>query len=345
MPLPRTSFRSQPTCSPCRTWRRSRRRRAPGATDDDAASEDVEASDGDRALALARRWVLTGGEDHGFLAAVPAGADPLGATTIGRVRSVTGSGDGPLGSPGVCVDGAAPVDSGLVRADPDGGFRHFSGVGSQCAGGTGPGVTRGRTSASMDASPPGGLSALLTDCGVSAAGSTRSTYSPSRMGTPAPNLYHTVRSAYRAVESLDGAVTLPDVIDAMATGAQRGARGNSGHPRRRCEVSQTRWWVSKYRTPRRSRSTRARSLPFTRSDRRPGGRHDGDGARCDGGRGTGTGADAGDDLITLVSAVRDRSRIALRETTGQLPSSSARTASSMRAPPGSSNSSICSTSL
>lgn len=91
--------------------------------------EDVASSDGDRALALARRWVLTGGEDHGFLAAVPAGADPLGWTTIGRVRSVTASGDGPLGSPGVCVDGASPVDSGFVRADPDGGFRHFSGVG------------------------------------------------------------------------------------------------------------------------------------------------------------------------------------------------------------------------
>lgn len=91
--------------------------------------DDVASSDGDRALALARRWVLTGGEDHGFLAAVPAGADPLGWTTIGRVRSVTASGDGPLGSPGVCVDGASPVDSGFVRADPDGGFRHFSGVG------------------------------------------------------------------------------------------------------------------------------------------------------------------------------------------------------------------------
>ena len=47
-------------------------------------------------------------------------------------------------------------------------------------------------------------------------------------GDTGTNLYHTVRSAYRAVESLDGAVTLPDVIDAMATGAQRGARGNSG---------------------------------------------------------------------------------------------------------------------
>ena len=94
-----------------------------------AATDDDAAADGDRALALARRWVLTGGEDHGFLAAVPAGADPLGWTTIGRVRSVTASGDGPLGSPGVCVDGASPVDSGFVRADPDGGFRHFSGVG------------------------------------------------------------------------------------------------------------------------------------------------------------------------------------------------------------------------
>lgn len=94
-----------------------------------ASCDDAAAMDEDRALALARQWVLTGGEDHGFLAAVPAGADPLGWTTIGRVRSVTGSGDDPLGSPGVCVDGASPADSGFVRADPDGGFRHFSGVG------------------------------------------------------------------------------------------------------------------------------------------------------------------------------------------------------------------------
>ncbi len=84
--------------------------------------------DHERALSLARRWVLTGGEDHGFLAAVPAGADPLGWTTIGRVRSATGSSDDPPGSPGVCVDGASPTASGFVRADPDGGFRHFSGV-------------------------------------------------------------------------------------------------------------------------------------------------------------------------------------------------------------------------
>ncbi|MGO1606204.1 thiamine-monophosphate kinase [Brevibacterium sp. Mu109] len=98
------------------------RRGGPESSDDDAATGE------DRALALARRWVLTGGEDHGFLTAVPAGADPLGWTSIGRVRSVTGSGDDALGSPGVCVDGVPLADSGFVRADPDGGFRHFSGV-------------------------------------------------------------------------------------------------------------------------------------------------------------------------------------------------------------------------
>lgn len=98
------------------------RRGGPESSGDDAATGE------DRALALARRWVLTGGEDHGFLTAVPAGADPLGWTSIGRVRSVTGSGDDALGSPGVCVDGVPLADSGFVRADPDGGFRHFSGV-------------------------------------------------------------------------------------------------------------------------------------------------------------------------------------------------------------------------
>ena len=47
-------------------------------------------------------------------------------------------------------------------------------------------------------------------------------------GDTGSNMYHTVRSAYRAVENLPGNVTLPDVVGAMATGALRGARGNSG---------------------------------------------------------------------------------------------------------------------
>lgn len=47
-------------------------------------------------------------------------------------------------------------------------------------------------------------------------------------GDTGSNMYHTVRSAYRAVENLSGSVTLPEVVGAMATGALRGARGNSG---------------------------------------------------------------------------------------------------------------------
>lgn len=100
---------------------------ATGATETEATETAVTTHD--RARLLARRWVLTGGEDHGFLAAVPAGTDPLGWTRIGRVRSVTGSAADEVGAAGVCVDGAPPEDSGFVRADPDGGFRHFSGVG------------------------------------------------------------------------------------------------------------------------------------------------------------------------------------------------------------------------
>src|SRR5699024_4890659 len=99
-----------------------------GATTETGATETA-ATTRDRARLLARRWVLTGGEDHGFLAAVPAGTDPLGWTRIGRVRSVTGSAADQADPVGVCVDGAPPEDSGFVRADPDGGFRHFSGVG------------------------------------------------------------------------------------------------------------------------------------------------------------------------------------------------------------------------
>ena len=47
-------------------------------------------------------------------------------------------------------------------------------------------------------------------------------------GDTGTNMYDTVRSAYRAVEELTGTVTMHRVVDAMATGALRGARGNSG---------------------------------------------------------------------------------------------------------------------
>ena len=56
------------------------------------------------ARALARRWVLTGGEDHGMLAAVPPEAVsglPAGSRVVGRALA---PGDGPR----VMVGGRAP---------------------------------------------------------------------------------------------------------------------------------------------------------------------------------------------------------------------------------------------
>ena len=47
-------------------------------------------------------------------------------------------------------------------------------------------------------------------------------------GDTGSNMYATVKSAYRAVEDIDGPATLPRVVEAMAAGALRGARGNSG---------------------------------------------------------------------------------------------------------------------
>lgn len=82
----------------------------------------------DRARLLARRWVLTGGEDHGFLAAVPHGVHPLGWTRIGRVRPVP-TDAGTAGAPHVLIDGVPVDDAGFASIDPDGGFRHFSGAG------------------------------------------------------------------------------------------------------------------------------------------------------------------------------------------------------------------------
>lgn len=139
-------------------------------------------------------------------------------------------------------------------------------------------------------------------------------------GDTGTNLYHTVRSAYRAVESLDGAVTLPDVIDAMATGAQRGARGNSG-----LILSVALRGVADalvgVEVPDSPAFAAALELAASRAREAIVAPVDGTmvtvlDAMADEARER---ADAGDDLVTLVSAVRDRSRTALRETTGQLP--------------------------
>lgn len=139
-------------------------------------------------------------------------------------------------------------------------------------------------------------------------------------GDTGTNLYHTVRSAYRAVESLDGAVTLPDVIDAMATGAQRGARGNSGlilsvalrgvaDALVGVEVPDSPAFAAALELA----ASRAREAIVVPVDGTMVTVLD---AMAEEARER---ADAGDDLIRLVSAVRDRSRTALRETTGQLP--------------------------
>lgn len=63
----------------------------------------------EEAAARALHWVLTGGEDHGFLAAVPCQNPPVGWTRIGTCRA---------GRPAVTLDGAA------VTA---GAFSHFTG--------------------------------------------------------------------------------------------------------------------------------------------------------------------------------------------------------------------------
>ncbi|GAA4513197.1 thiamine-phosphate kinase [Brevibacterium yomogidense] len=94
----------------------------------DRAGSIEDSVDADRARALARRWILTGGEDHGFLAAVPTGVHPLGWTRIGRVRPVA-TDAGTAGAPHVLIDGVPVDDAGFAAVDPDGGFRHFSGAG------------------------------------------------------------------------------------------------------------------------------------------------------------------------------------------------------------------------
>ncbi|MFF3066006.1 thiamine-phosphate kinase [Oerskovia sp. NPDC057915] len=82
-----------------------------------SAAEDV-AGSGDRA-ALARDWVLTGGEDHGLLATFPVGTvlpEPFRA--VGRV--VAAGHPGQDARPAVTVDGAAPRAHGV-------GWDHFRG--------------------------------------------------------------------------------------------------------------------------------------------------------------------------------------------------------------------------
>ena len=87
-----------------------------------AAGQGVSGHDGSAARDLARSWLLTGGEDHGLLATVPADAFdrlPAGARVIGRVLSPQSSPDQvPERRPGVLLAGQP--------AQEHTGWDHFS---------------------------------------------------------------------------------------------------------------------------------------------------------------------------------------------------------------------------
>lgn len=138
-------------------------------------------------------------------------------------------------------------------------------------------------------------------------------------GDTGTNMYHTLRSAYLAVEELTGPVTLPQVVAALAAGAGRGARGNSGlilavalqgvaDALDGVTVATADAMATALETASdRARAAVARPVDGTMltvldamaTEARE---H----------------ADAGADLLAVIAAVRERSRTALRETTGQL---------------------------
>ncbi|MCQ9367800.1 DAK2 domain-containing protein [Brevibacterium sp. 50QC2O2] len=138
-------------------------------------------------------------------------------------------------------------------------------------------------------------------------------------GDTGTNLYHTVRSAYRAVEGLTGQVTLGQVVEAMANGALRGARGNSGLI---LSVALRGVADGLAGVTELDSATFAAALELA-ADRAAEAIADPvDGtmltvlhamAEC-----AREQADAGADLIELIAAVRTRSQQALLETTGQL---------------------------
>ncbi|WP_166972777.1 DAK2 domain-containing protein [Brevibacterium atlanticum] len=138
-------------------------------------------------------------------------------------------------------------------------------------------------------------------------------------GDTGTNMYHTLRSAYLAVEELTGPVTLPQVVAALAAGAGRGARGNSGlilavalQGVADALAGVTVATADAMATALETASDRARAavarpvdgtmltvLDAMATEARE---H----------------ADHGENLVAVISAVRERSRTALRETTGQL---------------------------
>lgn len=139
-------------------------------------------------------------------------------------------------------------------------------------------------------------------------------------GDTGTNMYHTLRSAYLAVEDLTGPVTLPQVVAALAEGAGRGARGNSGlilavalqgvadaldgvtvaTPEAMAEALELASARARQSVARPVDGTMLTVLDAMATEAREK-------------------AEDGANLIELISAVRLRSRSALRETTGQLP--------------------------
>jgi thiamine-monophosphate kinase len=101
------------------------------ALEGDAAAADSP----DAVRTRARSWVLNGGEDHGFLAAVPEGVNPLGWRRVGRVRPAVDAPSAPVpdarstAGRSVLIDGVPAEESGFAAVDPDGGYRHFSSTG------------------------------------------------------------------------------------------------------------------------------------------------------------------------------------------------------------------------
>lgn len=138
-------------------------------------------------------------------------------------------------------------------------------------------------------------------------------------GDTGTNMYHTLRAAYLAVEELTGPVTLPQVVAALAAGAGRGARGNSGLilavalqgvADALAEVTVA--TADAMATALETASDRARSAVARPVDGTMLTVLD---AMATEAREQ---ADDGASLIDVIAAVRERSRSALRETTGQL---------------------------
>lgn len=139
-------------------------------------------------------------------------------------------------------------------------------------------------------------------------------------GDTGTNMYHTLRSAYLAVEELTGPVTLPQVVAALAAGAGRGARGNSGLI---LAVALQGVADALHQVTVATPDAMAAALELASARAREAVARPVDGTMLTVLDAMATEArekaESGADLIDLISAVRLRSREALRETTGQLP--------------------------